>query len=78
MKLSHLAVVLTAINASLGPPDTATAFQEDFAGTHHLSKAIFDQGFPCIARDILMSRHLDFGGSTGFVALWCPRRVTKI
>lgn len=69
MKLSHLAVVLSCLVASLGPPPTATCFQEDFAGAHHLSKAIFDLGLPVISRDILMSRHLDFGGTTGFVSV---------
>lgn len=69
MKFSHLAAILTSIAVSLPRPETPTVFQEDFCGTHNLSNAIFQYGFPVIARDIDMSRHLDFIGTLGFVAV---------
>jgi len=69
MKFSHLAAILTSIAVSLPRPETPTVFQEDFCGTHNLCNAIFQYGFPVIARDIDMSRHLDFIGTLGFVAV---------
>jgi len=49
-------------------PQTPSAFQEDFAGSHALSKAVFEAGYVCFARDIKMSRHLDITSTVGFMA----------
>lgn len=54
MKFSALAVVLSALVANFGEVSDgeATFFQEDFAGDHNLSRAIWYAGIPVICRDI--------------------------
>lgn len=69
MKFTHLAIVLSSLVISFDKPQIPTAFQEDFAGHHALSKAVFEAGYACIARDIKMSKHLDIASGTGFMAI---------
>ena len=69
MKFSHLAVVLTSLAISMDMAPIPTAFQEDFAGAHALSKAVFEAGYACMARDIKMSRKLDITSTVGFMAI---------
>ena len=69
MKFSHLAVVLSSLVISLDKPQIPAAFQEDFAGAHALSTAVFQAGYVCYARDIKMSKHLDIASGTGFMAI---------
>lgn len=80
MKFSALAVLLSTLVASFGEVSDgeATFFQEDFAGDHNLSRAIWFAGIPVICRDIRDSRHLDWLSTWGFlIALQGLRHMAK-
>ena len=69
IKFSALAVLLSTLVHSFGDvkDGEATFFQEDFAGDHNLSRAIWLAGIPVICRDIRDSRHLDWLSTLGFL-----------
>lgn len=71
MKFSHLSAVLTSLLASVGPIESCegTSFQEDFAGQHALSRAIYDAGFRVICRDVVNSRFHDILTPAGFLVI---------
>ena len=69
MKFSRLGILLTTLAVTFGPIEHATLFQEDFAGKHNLSTAMFTQGVPLIARDLKMSRNLDILSGIGFLSI---------
>ena len=68
MRWSRLAIILTCLEESIGPVTDKTVFQEDFAGHHHLSSAIFQYGLPVLCRDFKFSRNLDVLKGVGFMA----------
>lgn len=69
MKFSALAVLLSILVHSFGEVKDAEAtfFQEDFAGDHNLSRAVWLAGISVICRDIRDSRHLDWLTTWGFL-----------
>lgn len=72
MKLTALAAILQLLVRTFDeiiPDERGTEFQEDFAGKHALSRAMFDHGFVCICRDLCDSQDLDILRGLGFLSL---------